>query len=83
MSKLRVLSLFSGIGAFEEALKNIGKDFELVNYCEFDPTVAKAYSLIHNVDMSLNLGDVTKVNAKEIEDFDLLTYGFPCKIFQL
>lgn len=79
MSKLRVLSLFSGIGAFEEALKNIGKDFELVNYCEFDPTVAKAYSLIHNVDMSLNLGDVTKVNAKEIEDFDLLTYGFPCQ----
>lgn len=79
MGKLRVLSLFSGIGAFEEALKNIGKDFELVNYCEFDEVVAQAYSLIHNVDITLNLGDITKVNAQEIADFDLMTYGFPCQ----
>ena len=33
-NKLRVLSLFSGIGAFEEALDNKGVDYELVNYCE-------------------------------------------------
>ena len=28
------MSLFSGIGAFEEALKKIGIDFDLVNYTE-------------------------------------------------
>ena len=79
--KLKLLSLFSGIGAFEEALKNIGVDFELINYCEFDPQIAKAYSLIHNVSEDLNLGDINKVDETKLEDFDLMTYGFPCQSF--
>ena len=45
---MRVLSLFSGIGAFEKALSKKIK-YELVNYCEFDKHASKAYSLIHNV----------------------------------
>ena len=76
---MRLLSLFSGIGAFEEALNNIGVEFDLVNYCEIDPTIAKAYSLIHNIDEKLNLGDITKVDETKLEDFDLMTYGFPCQ----
>ena len=43
MKKIKLLSLFSGIGAFEEALKEIGIDFDLVNYCEFDDKIAKCY----------------------------------------
>lgn len=78
-NKLRVLSLFSGIGAFEEALNNIGVDYDLVNYCEFEPYIAKAYSLIHNVSEDLNLGDITKVDETKLKDFDLMTYGFPCQ----
>lgn len=83
MKKIRVLSLFSGIGAFEEALKNIGIDYELVNFCEFDEKIAKSYALIHNVDESLNLGDITKVNEETLDDFDLMTYGFPCQAFSI
>ena len=79
MSKLKVLSLFSGIGAFEEALKNISIDYELINYCEFQEFISKAYSLIHDVGESLNLGDITKVDETKIKDFDLMTYGFPCQ----
>lgn len=26
----------------------------------------------------MNLGDITKVNEKEIADFDMMTWGFPC-----
>jgi DNA (cytosine-5)-methyltransferase 1 len=76
---LRVLSLFSGIGAFEKALKNIGKDFELVNYCEIDKYASKAYSMIHNVSEDLNLHDVTKIDTSKLHDIDLITYGFPCQ----
>lgn len=79
MEKIKMLSLFSGIGAFEEALKNIGIDYELINYCEFQSFIAKAYSLIHNVDENLNLGDITKVDETTLKDFDLMTYGFPCQ----
>lgn len=79
MSKLKVLSLFSGIGAFEEALENEGVPYELINYCEFNPMVAKAYSVVRNVSEDKNLGDITKVDEKQLEDFDLMTYGFPCQ----
>ena len=80
---MKILSLFSGIGAFEEALKILNVEFELVNYCEFDETPAKAYSLIHNVDINKNLGDITKVDETILEDFDLMTYGFPCQSFSI
>jgi DNA (cytosine-5)-methyltransferase 1 len=79
MEKLRVLSLFSGIGAFEKALTNIGVDFELVNYCEIDKFASKAFAAVHNVDESLNLGDISIVDEASLEDFDLMTYGFPCQ----
>ena len=77
---IKVLSLFSGIGAFEKALENLNIDFEIVNYCEIDKYASKAYSLIHNIPESKNLGDITKINEKDLpKDIDLITYGFPCQ----
>ena len=77
---MKLLSLFSGIGAFEKALQNINMNYDLVNYCEIDKFAARAYSIIHGVDPSLNLGDITKVDEKALpKDIDLLTYGFPCQ----
>lgn len=77
---LQVLSLFSGIGAFEKALENLNISYNLVGYCEIDPFASKAYSLIHNVPESMNYGDITKINEAQLPtDIDLLTYGFPCQ----
>lgn len=76
---IRVLSLFSGIGAFEKALENLGIEHEVVNYCEIDPYASKAYSLIHNIPQEKNLVDVTKVDTSKLENIDLVTYGFPCQ----
>lgn len=83
MSKLKVLSLFSGIGAFEKALINLEIPFDLINFCEFDKYAAQSYQLLYNVPSNLNLGDVTKVDPKNIEDFNLMTYGFPCQSFSI
>lgn len=47
----------------------MNKKWELVNFCEFDKYAVKSYCAIHNVDESLNLGDITKVNEKEIAMF--------------
>lgn len=76
---MKLLSLFSGIGAFEKALERLGINYTLVNYCEVDKYASKAYSLIHNVPESLNLWDITKVNEGELPGVDLVTYGFPCQ----
>lgn len=81
---IKVLSLFSGIGAFEKALKNLNIDFELVAYCDFDKYASKSYSAIHGVDEGKNLGDITKIDEKALpKDIDLITYGFPCQDISL
>lgn len=76
---IKILSLFSGIGAFEKALTNLGLPHEVVNYCEIDPHASKAYSVIHGVSEDKNLRDVTAVDTSKLpDDLDLVTYGFPC-----
>lgn len=80
---IKILSLFSGIGAFEKALENLNLKYELINYCEIDKYASYAYSVLHDVSEELNLGDITKVDVKKIKDFDLLTYGFPCQDISL
>lgn len=78
---LKVLSLFSGIGAFERAFCRIGLDWELVNYCEIDRWASLSYSMVNQCDESLNLRDVRTVTAETVRDqhVDLITYGFPCQ----
>ena len=82
-NKLKVLSLFSGIGAYEKALKRQNIDFELVKYCEVDKVKSKAYSILHNVSENKNLFDVTMINTNDIDDFDLLVYSPPCQAFSV
>lgn len=77
---MKVLSLFSGIGAFEKALDNLEINYDLIGYCEIDRYASKSYSAIHMVPESMNIGDITKVDEKALpKDIDLITYGFPCQ----
>lgn len=57
---------------------NLDKHWELVNFCEFDKYATKSYCAIHDVDESLNLGDITKVDETKLADFNMMTWGFPC-----
>lgn len=81
---IKLLSLFSGIGAFEKALYNLGISYELINYCEIDKYASRSYSAIHGVSENMNLWDVTKIRERDLpKDIDLLTYGFPCQDISL
>ena len=80
---MRVVSLFSGIGAYERALKNVGINVDLVNYCEILKDKSNAYSILHNVSEDKNLWDVTNIDTSKIEDFDLLVYSPHCQSFSL
>lgn len=78
---INILSLFSGIGAFERALENMNVPFNVVGYSEIDPFASKSYSLLHGVPESLNLGDITKIDEKSLPQdvIDAVFYGFPCQ----
>lgn len=76
---LRVLSLFSGIGAFETALDEEDIDWQLDHYCEIDKYACMSYNQIHGTTDEDNLKDVTQIDYSKIGDIDLITYGFPCQ----
>lgn len=53
---------------------------ECIGYSEIDKHAIKIYEkhFTHP-----NLGDITKINEKELPDFDLLVGGFPCQSFSI
>ena len=54
-----------------------------MNFCEFDKYAIKSYCAIHNVDESLNLGDITKVDETKLEPFNMICGGSPCQDFSV
>ncbi|BBW98962.1 DNA (cytosine-5-)-methyltransferase [Geobacillus subterraneus] len=80
---MKVLSLFSGIGAFEKALRRLGVSYELVGFSEIDPAAIRSFCAIHGVSPSLNIGDVRKAAMTSLPDADLLVGGPPCQAFSL
>lgn len=75
MNKIKVITLFSGIGSQEMALRNLGLDYEVVGISEIDKFAIKSYEAIH--EEVHNFGDISKI--EELPYCDLLTYSFPCQ----
>lgn len=82
--RLKILSLFTGIGAFEKALENIEIDYELIGFSEINKYAVKSYCSIHNESENKNLGDITKIEIEKLPRFiDLITHGSPCQDFSI
>lgn len=52
-----------------------------IGYSEIDPYADAIYK--YNFGGHKNYGDCTKINPKELPDFDLLVGGFPCQAFSI
>lgn len=77
-NKLKVISLFSGYGTQELALKYLGVNYEVVANCDNFKQANECYDVLHNTQLG-NLGDITKIDHKNFPECDLLTYSFPCQ----
>lgn len=60
-------------------MERLNINYELVGFSEIDKFAIQSYCAIHSVDEKLNLGDIKNINEKDIPDFDLMTWGFPCQ----
>ena len=78
---MKVFSMFSGIGGFELGIKNTIPNAEFVGYSEIDKYATQIYE--RNFKGVKNYGDATKINERELPDFDLLVGGFPCQAFSI
>lgn len=76
---LKVLELFSGIGACSTALERLEIEHEIVDAIEIDKYAIKSFNAIHNTNFEPQ--DITKWD-KDIE-VDLIMHGSPCQDFSL
>jgi DNA (cytosine-5)-methyltransferase 1 len=72
------VSLFSGVGGFEQALNKLGG--KCVMASEIDKWANLAYETLYG---HKTVGDITKVKAEDVPDHDLLVGGFPCQAFSV
>ena len=78
MKELKVISLFSGYGTQELALKYCGINHTTVAHCDILASANTAFNSLHKTEIG-NLGDVSKVDERNLPACDLLTYSFPCQ----
>ena len=78
MKELKIISLFSGYGTQELALKYSGIKYRNVANCDILKSANEAYDSLHTTEQG-NLGDVSKVDEKTFPHCDFLTYSFPCQ----
>lgn len=74
-SKLKVIELFSGIGAQVAALRRINIPYEVIGISEIDKYAIQSYKAINGP--TFNYGDITKIPM--LDYADLWTYSFPCQ----
>lgn len=72
------VSLFSGIGGFEQALNKLGGTCVMAS--EIDKFANQSYELLYG---HKTVGDITKVEAQDVPDHDVLVGGFPCQAFSV
>lgn len=72
---LRLIELFSGIGAHTQALKNLGVEHSVVATSDIDTYANCSYELLHG--KANNLGDITKIQS--LPECDLLFYSSCCQ----
>lgn len=75
MNKLKIIELFSGIGAQVAALRRLGIPYEVVGISEIDKYAIQSYEAING--STHNYGDITKIPM--LDYADLWTYSFPCQ----
>lgn len=78
MKEFKYVSLFSGIGGFEQALNKLGGNCVMAS--EIDRFANQSYEILYGHPTA---GDVTKVAAEDVPDHDLLVGGFPCQAFSV
>src|SRR5690625_842866 len=72
------VSLFSGIGGFEQALNKLAGTCVFAS--EIEKFAAQAYETLYG---HMPEGDITQIDAKDVPDHDLLVGGFPCQSFSV
>ncbi len=76
MNEITLLSLFSGYGGDKFSLNKIGVSYRCIGFSDIEPKAIQIHEQNHK---GKSLGDIRQINPNNLENFDLLTGGFPCQ----
>ena len=83
MNRLKSIDLFAGIGGIRLGFdRAFGGDIDTVFVCEWDENAQKTYKANFNDDFAI-AGEITKIEEKDVPEFDICLAGFPCQAFSL
>ncbi|MGK4072385.1 DNA cytosine methyltransferase [Lactobacillus crispatus] len=77
-NKIKFIDLFAGIGGIRLGFEGDSNNTECVYSSEWDKFAQKTYEANFHVKPD---GDITKVSASSIPNFNVLLAGFPCQPF--
>ena len=81
---IRYIDLFCGIGGFRYAIENALEELNVSGECVFSSDIDKYAQDSYESNFGERpAGDIKKVDAKDIPDFDVLLAGFPCQAFSI
>lgn len=81
---IRYIDLFCGIGGFRYASQYAFDKLGLEGRCVFSSDIDKYAQESYEANFGERpAGDITKIEASEIPDFDILFGGFPCQAFSI
>lgn len=83
MIQYKSIDLFAGIGGtrlgFDDAF---GEEIKTVFVCEWDENAQKTYNANFRDNFEI-AGDITKIDEKDVPEFDICLAGFPCQAFSV
>lgn len=76
--------IFCGIGGFRKGIEDAAKELNLPVKCVFSSEIDKNAVKIYEKNFGETpSGDITKIEARDIDDIDILCGGFPCQAFSI
>lgn len=78
VDNLNYIELFSGIGAFHQAMQRINPKSKCVFAADINKDCANIYKINYGID---SLCDLTKVNPNDIPNHDFCFFSPPCQAF--
>ena len=84
MRKINLATVFSGIGAIEQALTRLKYDFKIEFACDIDSFVKKSYFANYDISEDRWYDDIHNIDGRKYSGkIDLFVGGSPCQSFSM